>query len=193
MPTDKLELEKRVALTSPDYQVRGFNFSTVLALVEKYEGAQAATRLRGTLGRRLLGFFNYAAADYLRVLFEGADLLEGHVGGSPAAMRLMGATAARALLDTTVGTTLLNFLRGSDPMQMLKHLPTGYSIALSFGERTVVQVEDSAAQVIFEHDPLPLAYHEGVLGAGLDAVGLRCAIEGTSISLEACQFLVRWS
>lgn len=193
MPTDPQDLERRIALATDDDLVRGFNFGAIFALVEKHVGPGAAEELRAPLGKRVLGFFDYPAAEFLRVAFRAADLLEPHFGCVDAAFRAMGEAASRALMGTSVGRTLISFMRGNPPDQALRHMPMAYGMAVSFGERTVVPMGECSARIVFKNELMPPAYHEGVMRAGLDEVGLPAIVEGLSTGPSECELIVRWA
>lgn len=193
MPTDKQELERRVALTTAQHQVRGFNFTAVLSLVEKKVGAPTARELGAPAGRRFLSFFNYPAADFLRLTFHAADALETTYGGVDRALRALGEATSRALLETTVGRTLVNFARGSVPHQVFKHTPTAYGMAVTFGERTVLQLDERRSKLIILGDMRPASLHEGIVAAGLSATGVQAHITSTSTGLDSCELLLDWT
>lgn len=193
MPTDKLELERRISLTTADDQVRGFNFGAVLDLVEQHAGASVAARMREPLGKRVLGFFNYPAADFLRLTYAAADALEPTFGSVDAAFREMGQASANALLASTVGKTLMNFLKGTPPDQLIRHTPTAYGMSVSYGTRTVTSLDAQSAKLIFKNDLMPAPFHVGVIISGMASVGLRANVEGMSTSLDSSELMVRWS
>lgn len=192
MPTDKLELERRVALTSPDYLVRGFNFAAVLGLVEKHRGADAAHALRGPIGKRVLGFFNYPAADFIRIALHAADLLEAPLGSVDAAFGAMGEACANSLLATTVGKTLVNFVRGGNSPQILKHVNTAYAMSQTYGERVLTVLDERTARLEFRGDPVPAPFHQAVLVTGLAAVGVNVLVTAEARALDRVECTVQW-
>ena len=192
MPTDPQDLQQRIARIGANDLVRGFNLSAVFGVVEEHAGTAAAEELRAPIGKRVLGFFNYPAADFLRVAYRAVDLIEPQYGSTDAAFRALGTAVARSLIETSVGKTLLNFLRGRPPEELVRHIPAAYGMAVTFGERVVLPAEARAAKLIFKNELLPAAYHEGVVATGFTAAGFDVVVEGLITPNGDCELLVRW-
>lgn len=60
------------------------------------------------------------------------------------------------------GRTLL-LLSGNSPQRLLGHLPSGYSTAVSYGQRKVTLLGDNAARISYQDDLMPPLHNEGVL------------------------------
>ncbi|MBX5484811.1 MAG: DUF2378 family protein [Myxococcaceae bacterium] len=192
MPTDKEELARRIALARADHLVRGFNFVAVLELVKEHAGAAAANGLQAPLGPRVLPFFNYPAAEFLRLTYAAADLLEPVFRSVDAAFTAMGRAAAWALVDSAAGKMLLRLVRGAPPDVLVRHAPTAYGMAASHVTLAVKDLEQTSAKLELTSDLMPVAFHLGILSAGLEAVGLDACVEGREVGPSSVEFRVRW-
>jgi uncharacterized protein (TIGR02265 family) len=78
MPSDKNDLAQRIAICKPEDTVRGFIFKSVYGLVEQRMGNAGVDRLLQQLrvNKLPVDFFSYPLADFLRLLYTAADMLE---------------------------------------------------------------------------------------------------------------------
>jgi uncharacterized protein (TIGR02265 family) len=193
MPSSKDEMARRIALATPVHTVRGFTFNGVLRLVAERAGQGEADGLREEISKRpLVDFFNYPAAGLVRLLFEGADLLEPSFGNVDAAIRASGAAAMTAFFAQGVGKTLLSIVGRNDPKRLFANAPTAYSTAVNYGVREFQSLGEKQVRLQFHGDMQPIAFHEGLLTCALNAVGCEGTVEGKASELDVSEYLIRW-
>src|SRR4051812_40437367 len=116
MPTDRAELERRLAVFRPKDRVRGVFFNVVFKLVEKQSGDGAVAKVKpATLPEKLSDLQSYPATDFARMLYDAADLLEPKYGSVEAALRACGEAGVDSFAATGAGSLFLNILGRADP------------------------------------------------------------------------------
>jgi uncharacterized protein (TIGR02265 family) len=164
------ELERRMALATPQDTTRGLFFNGALAAVRGFGGESLAQRCLAAAGeKRLVDFFNYPVSKFLKLSLAASQALGGQLGGFEATQRRLGMQATRDFFSSMAGRTLL-LLASGDAVRVLDNLPSGYRTAVSYGERTVEMTGPRSARVVMKRDFMLPAYNEGVLLAVLEAV-----------------------
>ncbi|RKI73669.1 DUF2378 family protein [Corallococcus sp. AB049A] len=183
---------RRMSATDLD-TARGMFFLGVLETVRTGVGEEALANCRAvTEDRRFVGFFNYPVATFLKLSQVAARVLSPRWGGFDEALRQMGMQATRSFLESAVGRTFL-LLAAGDPRKLVTNLPSGYQMAVSYGERTVDWKGDGDALLTMRRDFMPPAYHEGVLREVLTMVGARNPrVQGRKLGLLDTEYRISW-
>jgi len=167
------EFERRIALATPQDTTRGLFFNGALAAVRSFGGEAVVQKCLDAAGeRRFVDFFSYPVASFLRLKLAASQELGGQLGGFEATQRRLGMQATRDFFSSMAGRTLL-LLAGEDPVRVLNSVPSGYRMAVSYGERTVTMTGPKSARVAMRRDFMPPAYGEGMLRAVLESVQAR--------------------
>ncbi|WP_171415807.1 DUF2378 family protein [Corallococcus exercitus] len=183
---------RRMAATELD-TARGMFFLGVLESVRTGVGEDAVATCRAvTDERRFVGFFNYPVASFLKLSQVAARLLSPRWGGFDEALRQMGMQATRSFLESAVGRTFL-LLAAGDARKLVTNLPSGYQMAVSYGERSVDWKGAGDALFVMRRDFMPAAYHEGVLREVLSMVGARNPrVQGRKLGLLDTEYHITW-
>jgi uncharacterized protein (TIGR02265 family) len=183
---------RRMAATELD-TARGMFFLGVLESVRTGVGEDAVASCRAaTDERRFVGFFNYPIGSFLKLAQVAARLLSPRWGSFDEALRQMGMQATRSFLESAVGRTFL-LLAGGDTRKLVANLPSGYQMAVSYGERSVEWKGEGEALFIMRRDFMPAPYHEGVLREVLTMVGARNArVHGRKLGLLDTEYHITW-
>ncbi|CAM3281578.1 DUF2378 family protein [Corallococcus sp. ZKHCc1 1396] len=183
---------RRMAATEQD-TARGMFFLGVLETVRTGLGDEAVVTCRGaTDERRFVGFFNYPVSSFLKMAQVASRVLAPRWGGADEALRQMGMQATRSFLESAVGRTFL-LLAAGDTRKLVSNLPSGYQMAVSYGERSVEWKGESEALFVMRRDFMPAPYHEGVLREVLTMVGARNPrIQGRKLGLLDTEYHITW-
>ncbi len=192
-PEPLTELARRLSRAEEKDRARGMFFLGALDVVRKEAGEAAAARcLAASRERAFVPFFLYPITSFLRLSYSAAGLLAPKLGGFEAAMRTMGVRSAQDFLGTVVGRSFLA-LAGGCPRRLVSNLPSGYSTAVSYGDRTVEWLDERQGRFSMFRDFMPYSYHEGVLRAALDAIGAQgTRIHGRALGLLDSEYLMSW-
>ncbi|CAM4173064.1 DUF2378 family protein [Corallococcus sp. ZKHCc1 1396] len=187
------DLEKRLALATPDDTARGMFFNGALNAVRILGGDAAVERcLASVPEKKFVDFFNYPVSGFLKLAFTGAQLMGPQLGGFDVMMRKMGTQATTDFLSSAAGKTLL-LLAGDSPKRLVTNLPTGYRAAVSYGERSVDWSGDRTGRLVMKRDFMPPAYHEGVLQAVIEALGARgVKVHGKQTGTVDTEYALSW-
>ncbi|RYZ35349.1 MAG: TIGR02265 family protein [Myxococcaceae bacterium] len=187
------DLEKRLALATPDDTARGMFFNGALNAVRILGGDAAVERcLASVTEKKFVDFFNYPVSGFLKLAFTGAQLMGPQLGGFDVMLRKMGTQATTDFLSSAAGKTLL-LLAGDSPKRLVTNLPTGYRAAVSYGERSVDWSGDRTGRLIMKRDFMPPAYHEGVLQAVIEALGARgVQVQGKQTGPVDTEYALSW-
>lgn len=174
MPADRKDLQIRLAEATPHDTVRGVVFNAIFSVVKESAGEAAARRIDTVSGKgSRTEFFTYPVADYLHLIFNAADELEGALGGVDPVYTKVGARASELIAASMLGKTLLALAAGGGTRQLMQHMPGGYRATVSYGERTVTWPGERHARYVFTRDFLVPAFHVGVLGMAAQVGGGR--------------------
>ncbi|XXF76677.1 DUF2378 family protein [Myxococcaceae bacterium GXIMD 01537] len=193
MPSDKTELAQRLELVRPNYTVRGLIFNALLGQVAEQAGRQVADQLARDLRLgRLVDFFSYPAADFLRLLYHAADALEPHTGSVQEGLRACGAATAHVFFASTVGSALAKIIGQSDPKRAFSSTPICYSTVMNYGTHDYEPLEGKRVRLIYRNNMQPAAYHEGTLAAVMQAMGWKGTVTGSTHALNHTEYLIEW-
>lgn len=192
-PAVAQDLDKRLALATPDDTARGMFFNGALNAVRILGGDAAVEKcLAASTEKKFVDFFNYPVSGFLKLSFAGAQLMGPQLGGFDAMLRKMGTQATTDFLSSAAGKTLL-LLAGDSPKRLVSNLPTGYRAAVSYGERSVEWQSDRAGRLLMKRDFMPPAYHEGVLQAVIEALGARgVQVKGRQTGTVDTEYALSW-
>lgn len=195
MPSDKNDLVQRVAICKPDDTVRGFLFKSVYTLVEQRVGSSGTDRMLQQLriNKMPVDFFSYPAADFLRMLYTAADVLEPHYASVEDAIRACGGATVTGFFKSYVGNTLMRLVGIGDPKRVFASVDTIYSTLVSYGKRTSEELGDKRLRLHYRGDMQPIAFHEGALREALIVLRGNGTAKGTAVALNYGQYVLEWT
>jgi len=166
MPLPRRELFERIAFAGPSDQVRGTAFFPLVDEVTQRCPAEArALALTPRFGRLALQPLHfYPAADWLVLLWDACDALEGQLGVDGAMARL-GEVTARQILASLLGRLVGTRAQPLHPLDRLAQAPAVYGTSVTFGARTVEQIDDRHARMRFERELIPAGFHAAAVRA----------------------------
>lgn len=194
MPVDPSEVAARVAVCESTDRVRGMMFNELLALVNRELGAGAVTRVRAVLppDAKYRDIVSYPIADFLKLMFAAADLLEPKLGSVELAIRACGAATVDAFARTPAGRVFFGVVSLAGPARLLSQAQTGYTTVVTYGSRSYTPKTDSSGSIVMNDDMQPVAYHEGVLEAVLRNVGYDATVRGKAIDVKTAEYSLEW-
>jgi uncharacterized protein (TIGR02265 family) len=172
VPTDRVNLQERIAAATPQDTVRGLIFNALLTLLEERLGEEAARACDPARSGSRVDFFRYPAADLLQLQWNAADRLEAQLGGVEPAFFRFGHRSVTKLLESTMGKTLLTLVGGS-PRKLMGQIPGSYRTTVSYGERSVEWLGERSCRIHYRRDLFPVSFHLGLLTAGLEVTGAK--------------------
>jgi len=195
MPSDKNELAQRIAICKPEDTVRGFIFKSVYGLVEQRAGSAGVDRVLQQLrGAKMpVDFFSYPVADFLRLLYAAADVLEPQYGSVEDAFRACGASTVTGFFKSYVGNTLWKLIGGGEPKRALSTVHTVYSTLVSYGVREFQDLGDKRGLITFRGDMQPMYFHEGSLTEVLHVLCGNGKATGRALSLNHVEYTLEWT
>ncbi|HET8540815.1 MAG TPA: TIGR02265 family protein [Anaeromyxobacter sp.] len=194
MPTDRKDLQARIAATTPRDTARGLTFNALFDTLEEHLGRDAAVAADPQREGHRTEFFSYPVADFLRIAFEGADRLERKLGSVDEAFRAFGYRTTTNVLGSMMGATMIALAGKNGLRALLGQAVTGYRAMVSYGVRKLEWIAPRHARFVFEHDFLVPQYHCGVFLAAIDAVGAKPErIEGRSTGLLSAVYDIVWT
>jgi uncharacterized protein (TIGR02265 family) len=194
MPTDRKDLQARLAATTPRDTARGLTFNALFDAIEEHLGRAAAIAADPEGKGHRTEFFSYPVADFLRIAFEGADRLERKLGSVDEAFRAFGYRTTSNVLGSMLGATMIALAGRNGLRALLGQAVTGYRSTVSYGERRLEWVGPCHARFTFERDFLVPAFHCGVFLAAVDAVGARAErVEGRQTGPLSAVYDVVWT
>jgi uncharacterized protein (TIGR02265 family) len=192
MPVDREELKQRLAATTDADRSRGLSFNRLFLLVRERLGDEAARRCDPQGKASRVDFFSYPVADYLRIAWDAADLLEPKLGGVEAVWAALGRLTVTGFLSSALGKTLFA-LAGRDPRRVVSAGPSGYKSAVSYGERKLEWLAERHARIAFRRDFMVPAYHRAVMLTALEATEARSPrVEVRVLGLLDADYDITW-
>ncbi|HSP80533.1 MAG TPA: TIGR02265 family protein, partial [Myxococcaceae bacterium] len=169
MPSDKNDLAQRLAVCKTDDTVRGFIFKAVYQMVEERAGGAAVERMMQQLRvhKMPVDFFSYPVADFLRLIYLAADVLEPQCGSPEEGLRACGACTVTGFFKSYVGNTLVKLIGMNDPKRLFGSVQTVYSTLVSYGTREYEDLGPGRIRLTYRGDMQPIYFHEGALGEAL--------------------------
>jgi uncharacterized protein (TIGR02265 family) len=195
MPSDKHDLAQRIAICKPEDTVRGFLFKAVYGLVEQRVGPSGTDRMLMQLriNKMPVDFFSYPAADFLRMLYTAADVLEPHYASVEDAIRACGGATVTGFFKSYVGNTLMRLVGLGDPKRVFASVDTIYSTLVSYGKRTSEELGDKRLRLHYRGDMQPIAFHEGALREALQVLRGNGTAKGSAVALDYGQYVLEWN
>lgn len=193
MPTDRKDLEARLAAARPADTARGLTFNALFDSLEEHLGPAAPKACDPAGKGHRTEFLSYPVADLLHIAFRGADLLEPVVGSVGLAFRGFGYRTTTAVFASRLGATLLAMVGHRGLRGILGQATTAYASVVSYGDRTLEWLGERHARFTCHRDFLPPDYHLGVLEAVADSVGVQIVIlEGHATSRLDAVYELAW-
>lgn len=195
MPIDQHDLDARLALAGPDRTIKGAPFRAVCAELQ-HSAPQGPARDALIATHKKAAWQELASfpvADYLRLSFSAAALLEPQVGSFDAALSHLGFKVADSFLKSVVGRVALLMATGKTPLDILSYAPATYAPVSNYGKRTFARLGPDEAVFRVREDYLPAAYHLGVIRCGTQVNGHTPTVEAKALSLLDCDVVVRWT
>lgn len=194
MPSDKNDLARRIAICRPEDTVRGFIFKSVYGLVEQRAGSSGTERLLQQLrvSKMPVDFFSYPVADFLRLIYAAADVLEPQYSSVEDAIRACGASTATGFFKSYVGNTLVKLIGMNDPKRLFTSVDTVYSTLVSYGKRTFEDLGPNRFRLDYKGDMQPIYFHEGTLTEAVRVMRGTGKVTGTALALNHSQYLFEY-
>ncbi|WP_257449166.1 DUF2378 family protein [Archangium lipolyticum] len=194
MPSDKNDLAQRIAICKPEDTVRGFIFKSVYGLVEQRTGSAGVERLLQQLRvlKMPVDFFSYPVADFLRLIYTAADVLESQYPSVEDAIRACGASTATGFFKSYVGNTLVKLIGMNDPKRLFTSVQTVYSTLVSYGSRSYEDLGPNRFRLDYKGDMQPIYFHEGTLTEAVRVMRGNGKVTGTVIAINHAQYLVEY-
>lgn len=187
-------LERNLRLATPNDTARGMFFNGALAVVRRLGGRAVAERCRAATGEsKHLDFFNYPVATFLSLCLTAVKEVGPQLGGCEGTLRCIGEQSAKDFLSSMAGKTLL-LLAGNDVKLILAQIPSAYSTAVSYGERTMTSsLYEKSGHFVIKQDFLPQAYHEGTIRGALFMAGASASrVRGRTTGLLDSEYEFFW-
>jgi uncharacterized protein (TIGR02265 family) len=192
MGFDAVSLAARIAASTHRDTVRGLIFNGAFEALRELAGEPAARACDPAGTGRRWDYFSYPVADYLRLAWAAAEVLEPRLGGAQAAFWELGARAGLHWLATPLGRTVAA-IAGPDPRRLLSQTGAAYRTVVSYGTRTVEWLGERHARLLFRRDFLLPAFHCGVITAALrEMAGVRARAEGRELEMLVSELDVAW-
>ena len=194
MPTDRKDLQARIAATHLSDTARGLTFNALFDTLEEHLGREAAVACDPEKKGHRTEFFSYPVADFLRIAFEGADRLEKKLGSTDEAFRAFGYRTTTNVLGSMMGATMIALVGKNGLRALLGQAVTVYRASVSYGERRLEWLGPRHARFTFEGDFLVPQYHCGIFLAAVAAFGAKAErVEGRSTGLLTSVYDVVWT
>lgn len=193
MPTDRKDLEARLAATRPTDTARGLMFNALFDALEEHLGP-AAPRVCDPTGKgHRAEFLSYPVTELLQLAFRGADQLERVVGSVGLAFRSFGYRATTHVFASHLGETLLAMVGREGLRGILGQTTTAYRSMVSYGDRKLEWLGERHMRFTCHGDYLPPDFHLGVLEAAADSKGVNIVVlEGRATSLVDSVYELAW-
>jgi uncharacterized protein (TIGR02265 family) len=160
--------------------VRGFFFNGLLENLQNLGDEALMRRCLEACGQEhFLDFFSYPAQLLSTILLTALPPLAERCGGGEEALRQLGRQATQDFLASVAGRAMLLTAHGR-PKPLLDSLPSGFRVALSFGNAELVWTGATRGSVRMHPSHMPPPFHEGMVRQMLEATGAR----GISVSAQ---------
>jgi len=194
MPTDRKDLEARLAAAKPQDTTRGLSFNALFDSIEEHLGKADAVALDPEHKGHRVEFFSYPVADFLRISFDAADRMTRKLGSPDAAFRAFGYRMLAHVFGSKIGATMLAFAGRNGVRALLGQAVPGDRAMVSYGTRKGEWGGERHARVTFDGDFMVAPYHCGIFQATIDAVGAKAErVEGRQTGLLASEYDVVWT
>ena len=166
MPTDRKDLQARIAATKPRDTARGLCFNALFDTLEEHLGKDVAVAVDPERKGPRTEFFSYPVADFLRISFEGADRLERKLGSLDDAFRAFGYRTTTNVLGSMMGATMIALAGKNGLRALLGQAVTGYRATVSYGDRKLEWLGPRHARVAITDNNLGEVYLRAFVPGG---------------------------
>ncbi len=192
MPSNKNELEARIALTRPTDSVRGLFFRVVFDLIERKGGPQALRQVRtGPLAKDIADLRTYPASEYLTMLYGAADVLEQQLGPENAVFNACGRACVQNF-SKGPGQVVFGILGKGDPQRLFAQTKVAFSTVVTYGRREHHPIGPRSCLIAYRGDMQPPAYHVGIFEGALEALGFKGTVTARPLNLESVDYEISW-
>lgn len=193
MPANKAELSARLMAAHPGDNVLGLIFTSVFQLIEQQAGAGALTRLRtGELAKEYSELRMYPVQDFLHLLFNAAELLEGRLGTPDTVFRMCGEKSITRY-NSGPGRFLFSVLARGEPHKLFSMAQIGYSTAVTYGKREYKATSPKSGVLRAQGDMIPPAFHEGLFIGSLKLLNIRGRAWARPHGIDCADYDITWN
>lgn len=194
MPINRTDLDARLRLAGAGHTVKGSLFRTVCLELQRLLPASAGrdALVDEHLKAPWQEFSNYPVAEYLKLVYGSAELLEARAGSYDDALSLLGFRVGDAFLKSVVGRLAVMMASGKTPLDILSYAPAVYAPTANYGKRTFVRLGPDRAVFQVREDFLPPQYHLGAVRCGVGINGHAPNVELKPLGLMDCDVVVTW-
>jgi uncharacterized protein (TIGR02265 family) len=193
MPANKTELSARLAAVHPGDSALGLFFTTVFNLVEQQAGQSALAKLRtGELAKEYSELRMYPVQDFLHLIYDVADLLEGKFGSAEAVFRACGETSLTRY-NSGPGRFIFGVLVRGDPHKLFSMAQIGYSTAVTYGRREYKAITPKSGVLHSQGDMIPPAYHEGIVLGSLKLLNIQGRARARPQGIDRVEYDITWN
>ncbi|MBN1207199.1 MAG: TIGR02265 family protein [Myxococcaceae bacterium] len=193
MPANKVDLAARLTAAHPGDNVLGLFFTTVFHIVEQQAGPAALMKVRtGELAKDYSELRMYPVQDFLHLIYQVADLLEGKLGSPEDVFRTCGETSMTRY-NSGPGRFLFGVLVRGDPHKLFSMAQIGYSTAVTYGRREYKPVSPKAGVLRANGDMIPPAYHEGVIIGSLKLLNIQGHARARPQGVDRVEYDITWN
>ena len=189
-----MDLTRRLGLATPDKTVKGTLFRAAFAELERQapEHPKLAELKERHVKSAWRDFSNFPVADYLKLVYDGADLIEPKAGNPAEALAQLGGAVTMSFLNSAVGRLALTMGSGKDPIALLSYAPGVYGVSANYGQRTFVRLGATQGLLKIRNDFMPADYHFGVIRTGVKINGHTPKVELQKLGLLDVDIVVTW-
>lgn len=193
MQANKAELSARLTAAHPGDNVLGLIFTSVFHLVEEQAGPDTLMKLRtGELGKEYSELRMYPVQDFLHLLFNAAELLEGRLGTPDTVFRACGEKSITRY-NSGPGRFLFNVLARGDPHKLFSMAQIGYSTAVTYGKREYKPISPKSGVLRVQGDMIPPAFHEGLFIGSLKLLNIRGRAWARPQGIDCAEYDITWN
>lgn len=192
MPSNKTELAARLALTRPNDGVRGVFFRVVLEFIRQQGGAEALRQvLAGMQTQDIKDLRTSPAADYLRMLYGAADVLEPTLRSPDAVFNACGRACVRHFASGP-GQVVFGILGRGDPQRLFAQTRMAFSTVVTYGQREHHVSGPKSCILTYRGDMQPAAYHVGIFEGALESLGFKGQVFANPLGLDSVDYAIHW-
>jgi uncharacterized protein (TIGR02265 family) len=193
MSANKAELSARLTAAHPGDNVLGLIFTSVFHLVEEKAGPDTLMKLRtGELGKEYSELRMYPVQDFLHLLFNAAELLEGRLGTPETVFRACGEKSITRY-NSGPGRFLFNVLARGDPHKLFSMAQIGYSTAVTYGKREYKPISPKSGVLRVQGDMIPPAFHEGLFIGSLKLLNIQGRAWARPQGIDCVEYDITWN
>jgi uncharacterized protein (TIGR02265 family) len=192
---DLNEFDQRLNLTHEDWTLLGASFLQVVESAARFaptpEAWEPLRALRHQAGWQ--AEFQYSLRDFLRLLYQGAELSLPRLGTREAFFEAVGELEALSFHQASTGKLAFSLFKGKTPVDILATTPAVYAARMNYGTRSFRRVDAQQGVLSIHDDPLPPSYHLGLLRTFVTFNGHPAVVEAKPTDLLNCDYLLNWN